>query len=69
MAISFETPDFTDFKASIDKESKENLKELSNAKDPRIKEFSEGPSRHMINEVMFDNESDNDEYENQDLKG
>jgi hypothetical protein len=42
---------------------------MSLQKDPRIKEFSEGPSRHMINEVMFDNESDNDEYENQDLKG
>jgi tetratricopeptide (TPR) repeat protein len=41
MAISFETPDFTDFKASIDKESKENLKELSNAKDPRIKDLIE----------------------------
>ncbi|HAW03301.1 MAG TPA: hypothetical protein DCW83_01365 [Saprospirales bacterium] len=44
-------------------------KSMSLQKDPRIKEFSEGPSRHMINEVMFDNESDNDEYENQDLKG
>tara|TARA_B110000467_G_scaffold131113_1_gene125699 strand:- start:42 stop:1529 length:1488 start_codon:yes stop_codon:yes gene_type:complete len=38
MAISFETPDFTDFKASIDKESKEKLKKIQN-EDTRINEI------------------------------
>jgi len=46
-----------------------NNKLKSQTKDLRIREVSNNETKQMLNEVMFDDEYDYDELENQQLQG
>ena len=48
---------------------RDNNKIKSQTKDLRIREVSGNENKQMLNEVMFDDEYDHDELDNQQLQG